>query len=496
MAAPAASIVTFDNSYAHLPTDFFSRVKPTEVVKPRLVKINSLLLRELGINLDGVDADGRAAIFSGNSILPGAEPLAMAYAGHQYGRFVRRLGDGRAILLGEVIDRRGLRRDIMLKGAGLTPFSRRGDGRAALGPVLREYIVSEAMHALGVPTTRSLAAVATGEPVYRKDTLTGGILTRVAASHVRIGTFQYFSARNDTQSVKRLADYVIDRNYPAAKGTQQPYLALLEAVIDRQAFLVAKWMHLGFIHGVMNTDNMSIAGETIDYGPCAFMDAYDPAAVFSSIDQSGRYAYANQPHIAQWNLMRFAETLLPILAEDQTRALDYATETVATFASRFEKYWLAGMRQKLGLYTSEANDAALAESLLDTMSENQADFTLTFRQLCDAAGDPQGTSAARDRFRYPAAYDLWATRWLSRLSREPKAPADRARKMRQFNPAFIPRNHRVEQALKAAIQHNDFSLFEQLTTLLSQPYDDQPDFASYGNPPKPHERISQTFCGT
>src|SRR5450755_2586836 len=342
--------VSFDNSYAHLPERFYARLDPTPAAQPRLIKFNSALAAELGLDVSGVSADTLAQLFSGNLRLQGAEPLAMAYAGHQFGHFVPKLGDGRAILLGEVRDVAGVRRDIQLKGSGRTPYSRDGDGRAALGPVLREYVVSEAMHALGVPTTRALAIVATGESVYRERRLPGAILTRVAASHVRVGTFQFFAARGDVEAIKQLADFVIDRHYPDIREAEAPYLALFRAVAQRQARLIACWMHVGFIHGVMNTDNTAISGETIDFGPCAFMDAYDPAAVFSSIDTAGRYAYANQPHIAHWNLARFAETLLPLLNPIPERAIELANEALSAFWPQFEQHWLSGMRRKLGLF--------------------------------------------------------------------------------------------------------------------------------------------------
>ncbi len=401
---------SFSNTYARLPERFFARLNPTPVARPRLIKFNDSLASELRIDTRGLDSERLAAIFSGNETPLGAEPIAMAYAGHQFGGFVPQLGDGRAILLGEVLDREGERRDIQLKGSGPTPFSRRGDGRAVLGPVLREYLVSEAMHALGIPTTRALAAVLTGEPVYRDRQLPGAVFTRVASSHVRVGTFEYFAARGDVDAVKRLADYVIDRHYPDAKDAERPYLALLQGVVERQARLVARWMNVGFIHGVMNTDNTAVSGETIDYGPCAFMDAYDPATVFSAIDQFGRYAFANQPGIAQWNLVRLAETLLPILEPDPERAGELAGAAIAAFSERFEAYWLAGMRDKLGLSDPEDGDLELVRALLAAMRENGADFTLTFRRLCDAAVDEISDAGVRDLFASPGAYDSWAAR--------------------------------------------------------------------------------------
>jgi uncharacterized protein YdiU (UPF0061 family) len=420
----------------------------------------------------------------------------MAYAGHQFGHFVPQLGDGRAILLGEVIDADGVRRDIQLKGSGPTPFSRRGDGRAALGPVLREYIVSEAMAALGIPSTRSLAAVITGENVMRETPLPGAVLTRVASSHIRVGTFQYFAARSDTEGVRRLADHVIARHYPQVAGAERPYLALLSAVIARQAELVARWLLVGFIHGVMNTDNTSVSGETIDYGPCAFMDHYDPATVFSSIDEQGRYAYANQPRIALWNLTRLAECLLPLLSDDKDKAIEEAQAALGEFAETFASAYQAGLRKKIGLFTMRDGDEALVQDLLDAMAKNRADFTLTFRRLSDAAGDPAGDAEVRSLFADPAAYDEWAVRWRQRTSDEPQSPIERRAAMRSVNPAFIPRNHRVEAVIEAAVNRDDFEPFETLLTVLSKPYQDQPDFAGYADPPEPHQRVLQTFCGT
>jgi uncharacterized protein YdiU (UPF0061 family) len=492
----AGPIAVFSNSYARLPEHFFARLSPTPVTKPRLVKFNESLASELGVDTRGLEPDELAAIFAGNVIPAGAEPIAMAYAGHQFGNFVPQLGDGRAILLGEVVDRNGKRRDIQLKGAGQTPFSRGGDGRAALGPVLREYLVSEAMHALGIPTTRALAAVSTGETVFRDRQLPGAVLTRVASSHIRIGTFQYFAVRGDMGAVERLSGYVIDRHFPDARASERPILALLQNVVDRQASLIARWMHVGFVHGVMNTDNTALSGETIDFGPCAFMDSYDPATTFSAIDELGRYAYGNQPTIAQWNLARFAETLLPLLDPNPERAVELANEAISAFTSRFQQHWLAGMRDKLGLSRNEEGDLALARALLRAMHENNADFTLTFRRLCDAAADEKADAHVRALFANPAAYDSWASKWRSRLAAERLDPNARAQAMRTVNPAFIPRNHRVEKVLDAAIAHGDFSPVAELLTILSRPYEDQVAFADYANPPRVDERVFRTFCGT
>ena len=486
----------FQNTYAALPDNFFARVAPTPVDSPRLIKLNRPLAVHLGLDPDRLGSPEGTEILAGKRIPDGADPIAMAYAGHQFGHFVPQLGDGRAILLGEVIDADGVRRDIQLKGSGPTPFSRRGDGRAALGPVLREYIVSEAMAALGIPTTRSLAAVVTGENVMRETPLPGAVLTRIASSHIRVGTFQYFAARGDTEGVRRLADHVIARHYPQAANADRPYHALLEGVIARQAQLIARWMLVGFIHGVMNTDNCSISGETIDYGPCAFMDAYDPAAVFSSIDEQGRYAYANQPRIALWNLTRLAECLLPLFSDQQDKAIEEAQLVLGGFAETFTAVYQAGLRNKLGLFTARDDDPALAQDLLDAMAGNQADFTLTFRRLSDAALDPGGDAEVRRLFAEPTAYDEWAARWRQRISDEPRDPAARQAAMRSVNPAFIPRNHLIEAVIDAAVNRDDFAPFEQLLVVLSKPYQDQPTLAGYAEPPKPHQRVLQTFCGT
>lgn len=493
-SALQAPPVAFDNSYARLPPQFFADQAPTPVAAPRLIKFNEALARELGLDVDALSQNA-AALFSGNELLPGSQPIAMAYAGHQFGNFVPQLGDGRAILLGEVKDRNGRRRDIQLKGSGPTPFSRRGDGRAALGPVLREYIVSEAMHALGVPTTRALAAVTTGEPVYREEALPGAIFTRVAASHIRVGTFQFFAARGDTESVKTLADHVIARHYPDIRDRANPYLALLEAVAERQAALIARWLHIGFIHGVMNTDNMTVSGETIDFGPCAFMDAYDPATVFSSIDRNGRYAYANQPAIGQWNLARLGETLIPLIDPSADAAIDLANVVIKSYGERFQAYWLSGMRAKIGLASEEDGDLELIQSLLATMQQQGADFTLTFRRLAALAADEDITDFAAT-FQDPQSVAPWLEHWRERLGRDAQTQATRAASMRRVNPAFIPRNHRIEQAIVAAVEDDDFSLFEALLKVLATPYQDQPSFAPYAEPPLPTERVLQTFCGT
>jgi serine/tyrosine/threonine adenylyltransferase len=486
----------FENTYARLPERFYARVVPTPVRAPRLIRVNNELALNLGLDADWLAGSEGLEVLAGRVVPEAAEPIAMAYAGHQFGHFVPQLGDGRAILLGEVIDQQGIRRDVQLKGSGRTPFSRGGDGRAALGPVLREYVVSEAMAALGIPTTRSLAAVMTGETVARETPLPGAVLTRVATSHVRIGTFQFFAARGDLEGLRLLADHVISRHYPEAARADRPYRSLLELVIVRQAELIARWLLVGFIHGVMNTDNMSIAGETIDYGPCAFMDEYHPAKVFSSIDQQGRYAYANQPQIATWNLARFAETLLPLIDEDQQKAIKQAEGVLEGFLARFEAAYSAGMRQKLGFSTEADGDLGLAGEFLSLLATNQVDFTLAFRRLSDAAGSLAAETDLRSLFNDEQAFGTWAERWRSRLMREPNHGDERRARMRAVNPAFIPRNHRVEAMIEAASEREDFAPFEELLLVLAKPFEDQACFARYMDPPRPHERVCQTFCGT
>ena len=491
---PSAARFAFDNTYARELEDFYVPWQAAQVARAQLVKLNPELGKELGFDADALDSDEGARIFAGNETPEGAAPLAQAYAGHQFGGFSPRLGDGRALLLGEVIDRNGRRRDIQLKGSGPTPFSRAGDGRAALGPVLREYLIGEAMHVLGIPTTRALAAVLTGENVFRESALPGAVLTRVAASHIRVGTFQFFAARGEQAKVRRLADYVIDRHYPELKDDANPYLSLLQGVSDRQAALVASWMHVGFIHGVMNTDNMAISGETIDYGPCAFMDHYDPATVFSSIDARGRYAYGNQPDIAQWNLARFADTLVPLIDTDEKRAIERPTGVIHDFPKEYERYWLKGMRAKLGLISEDEADLNLATGFLTAMAGNNVDYTLAFRHLADAVLGRE--EAIRALFTEPPAYDRWSKHWRERLAREEVAPPERAQAMRRANPAFIPRNHRVEEALSAAVERGDYAPFETLLKILSRPFDDQPEFAAFAEPPPEGRGCYQTFCGT
>ncbi len=459
-------------------------LEPTPVREPRMVVFNHALAQSLGLNA-AVLAD-QAAIFAGNELPDGSTPLAQAYAGHQYGHFTG-LGDGRAILLGEQITPTGERFDVQLKGSGQTPFSRRGDGRAALGPMLREYIISEAMHALGIPTTRSLAVVTTGEKVFRQQSLPGAVLTRIAASHIRVGTFEWAAAHGDKEALQALADYTLQRHYPALLTAEAPYLALLEGVMKRQARLIAQWQCVGFIHGVMNTDNVALSGETIDYGPCAFMDAFDPATVFSSIDRNGRYAYGNQPQIAQWNLARLAEALLPLLHADEKQAVELANAAIESFKTTFEGHWLAGMRAKLGLYTEEVDDRTLIETLLTWMREEKVDFTNTFRSLSDA-----GKTMVYDN----SAFAAWHAQWQARLQRQPQSAEEVIARQRAHNPVVIPRNHKVEEALAAASEGGDLSVMERLLGVLSKPYETSQNQPEFTTPSGLTSAAYQTFCGT
>ena len=488
-------MIAFENSYAALPERFYARVAPSTAEAPQLIKLNSDLAEELGLDPERLRSSEGVAFLSGKKIVPTSEPIATVYAGHQFGNFVPQLGDGRAVLLGEVIDGRGLRRDLQLKGAGRTPFSRGGDGQAALGPVLREYLVSEAMAALGIPTTRALAALTTGQLVFRERSLPGAVMARVAASHIRVGTFQYFAGRGDQEAIRQLADHVIDRHYPDAARAECPYRALLDAVIAAQAKLIARWLMVGFIHGVMNTDNMTVSGETIDYGPCAFMDAYDPASVFSSIDRDGRYAYSNQPQIGLWNLTRFAETLLPLLNDDQDAAIADAEEALEAFGRCFQSEYMSGLRRKLGLSTERKEDDDLIQDLLGKMARNQVDFTLFFRRLANAV-EPEGAAAVQELFADPLEFEEWALRWRERLQIEAQEPSARKAGMLAVNPAYIPRNHQVEAMIEAAVDEQDFGPFEELLQVVSRPFDEQPQFERYQDPPAPHERVLATFCGT
>ena len=478
----------FDNSYARLPKSFFNRQGPTPVSSPKLIIFNDALATSLGLNVQALQSNDGVAVFAGNQVPEGALPLAQAYAGHQFGHF-NMLGDGRALLLGEQITPLGERVDIQLKGSGKTPYSRRGDGRAALGPMLREYIISEAMHALGIATTRSLAVVTTGESIFRETVQPGAILTRVAASHLRVGTFQYVSNWGNTEDLQALADYTLQRHFPEVDAEENRYLILLQEVINRQAMLIAKWQLVGFIHGVMNTDNMTLSGETIDYGPCAFMDAYDPATVFSSIDIHGRYAYGNQPNIAAWNLARFAETLLPLLHENEEQAIKLAEEAISDFAELYHRNWLAGMRAKLGLFNEEPEDESLIESLLSMMQKYRADYTNTFRAL---TFDKPEDTALFDT----TEFAQWNELWQARLGRQQEPKASSHQLMRSSNPALIPRNHRVEEALEAAVKHGDYSVMERLLDVLSSPFAHSPEQSDYSTLPAHSDCPYQTFCGT
>jgi len=491
--------IPFNNHYIKLGDDFYVNTYPTPVAKPELISFNHDLSQQLGLCDTVVNSPEAVEIFAGNQIATGSEPLAMTYAGHQFGRFSPQLGDGRAILLGEIISPKGIRYDLQLKGSGRTYYSRGGDGRAALGPILREYLVSEAMAKLGVSTTRALAAVTTGEDIARMQLVSGAILTRVATSFVRVGTFQYFSARGDLESIKKLADHVIARNYPQISTANNVYIALLQAVVERQATLIAQWMQLGFIHGVMNTDNMSIAGETIDYGPCAFMDAYDHEQVFSSIDYGKRYAYSNQPSIGLWNLTRLAECLVPLFNQTNINTGVQIAETILhSYAKHYENNWLAGMRRKIGLLEQKEGDRELIEDLLDTMAMNQADFTLTFYYLSQLNLDDM----SRDKtlhvlFSNPKALNPWLEKWRKRLHDETTlSDKERQKKMQTANPLYIPRNHQIEAAIRAAEDEGDFSVFHQLHQVLQNPYQPQKGKEAYALPPKPHEVVKKTFCGT
>lgn len=485
---------SFDNSYARLPQTFHRPARPAAARQPTLIRFNHALAEELGLDLGGVTDARLAQVLCGQIIPVGAEPLAQAYAGHQFGHFNPQLGDGRALLLGEVIDRAGRRRDIQLKGSGPTAFSRNGDGMAALGPVLREYIVSEAFAALGVPATRALAAVATGEQVIRETLLPGAVFTRVASSHIRVGTFQFFAAQGDEQAIQTLADHVIDRHYPEARQAESPYLAMLAMVAERQAKLIARWLSIGFIHGVMNTDNMAISGETIDFGPCAFLDEYDPRKVFSSIDQRGRYAYANQPGIGQWNIARFAECLLPLLDPDESKALEAANGVLQDFGDVFQAEWLALFAAKLGVTGERADDRPLASDFLELMHQGEADFTLTFRALSKVAGGAD-VEAVTEVFTVPQpALADWLTRWRARIE-DGRTPGERQAAMETVNPALIPRNHRIEEAIAAAI-YGDYGFFHRLVDALATPYVEDPETADLRLPPTPEERVTRTFCGT
>ena len=492
--------IRFDNSFARLPEYFHTKTQPSRVNQAELIIYNHELAKELGISNRGDDDNKLAEIFSGNLIPTGAEPISTVYAGHQFGGFSPQLGDGRAILLGEILGADDQHYDLQLKGSGPTVYSRSGDGRSALGPVLREYLVSEAMAKMGVPTSRALAAVTTGEDVARNTLVAGGIITRVSKGFVRVGSFEYFSSQKNQTAIKQLADYEIDRHYPEAKKAENPYISFLEAVINNQAMLIARWMQLGFIHGVMNTDNVSIAGETIDYGPCAFMDSFSKSQVYSSIDSNGRYAYNNQPQIGQWNLLRLAESLLPFLAdekEDGKVAVSIAQDVLNAYADKYKAYWLAGMKSKVGLTDTHDKDESLIEELLDLMEESKADFTLTFFNLSllgEVSSEPDDQFKAL--FSAPENVASWLGKWRKRLSRESSNHDDKQALMRSVNPVYIPRNHQVERAIRAAEDNNDFSVFQELHEVLQNPFKVQEGRDEYMLPPKPEQIVHQTFCGT
>lgn len=477
-----------DNSYARLPKVFFSMIKPNPVRSPKLIKLNESLATALGLDIEYLQSKDSLDVFAGNQIPEGGISLAQAYAGHQFGYFTM-LGDGRAMLLGEQIIPQGDRFDIQLKGSGRTPYSRLGDGRATLGPMLREYIISEAMYGLGIPTTRSLAVVTTGETVIRENEHTGAILTRIASSHIRVGTFQYAANWGSVEDIKTLADYTLQRHYPEVIDDENRYLHLLEAVIKRQAKLISQWQLVGFIHGVMNTDNMTISGETIDYGPCAFMDKYDPKTVFSSIDRHGRYAYGNQPSIGKWDLARFAETLLPLLHENQEDAIKIAEEAIDNFDQLYHEYWLSGMRRKLGLFNEEKEDESLINKLLDLMEKHSADFTNTFRAL--TLDRLEGTPLFESQ-----DFSNWYKLWQERLGRQEESKDNALELMKKSNPSIIPRNHRVEEALEAAVKYGDFSVMDKLIDVILNPFEYSTKQEEYSKLPQPSKCGYRTFCGT
>ena len=487
-------MINFSNSYSELPDRFYARLNPTSVPEPGLVKVNRELAGELGIDPGFLESDDGIRILSGNAVPDGASPLAMVYAGHQFGGWVPQLGDGRAILLGEVIDRAGIRRDIQLKGSGRTPFSRSGDGRAWLGPVMREYLVSEAMHSLGIPSTRALAAVVTGEPVYRESALPGAVLTRVAKGHIRVGTFQYFYSRNDTEALRILADHTIARLHPEVEDTPNPILGLLERVVEMQARLIASWMGVGFIHGVMNTDNVSLACETIDFGPCAFMDNFHPRKVFSSIDHGGRYAYSNQPSVCLWNLAQFATALVPILGSDQEDAVKVATEAINGFQGSFTDAWLSVFRRKLGILPNDG-DETLISDFLGLLAEAQADFTVAFRRLSSLPDNEEDEDEFRAYLGGGPKPAEWLSRWRQRLRQDGRPALARQEEMKLANPSLIPRNHLIERAIAEGVA-GDFSLFKDLNLAWSTPFAEYPISGRLALPPKPEEIVSRTFCGT
>ena len=492
---PIKNTFNFDNSYSKLPENFYQRINPVPVKNPELITLNKKLCDELNLNLDNFDRQELAQIFSGNLLLEGSEPIALAYAGHQYGNFVPQLGDGRAILLGEIVNKNNERFDIQLKGSGQTKFSRRGDGRSALGPVIREYILSEAMNCLNIPSTRALAFVTTGENVYRNGYTPGGISTRVSSSHIRIGTFEYFASRHDFASLKILIDYSIKRHYPEVSTENNPYLLFLEKVIDRQAYLISKWMNLGFIHGVMNTDNVAISGQTIDYGPCAFMDNYDPKTVYSSIDSCGRYCFDNQPQIGLWNLENFASCIISLLDKEQKIAINLAEEKLKKFPILFKKYWKDEILKKIGINKELPGDSKLLEDLLKIMHSNSSDFTLTFRFLSESLVTNSANSRFQSLFKKTPGIDDWLLVWKKRIERQDISLVEIIKNMNKTNPIYIPRNHQVEKAIAFGLK-NDFSFVDKLIKVLENPYEEKEGFEEYLMPPKPEEIVLETFCGT
>jgi serine/tyrosine/threonine adenylyltransferase len=493
MSVAARPLFALDDSFVRELEGLYLPWEGAHAPEPRLLALNEELAAELGVDPDALRADGGVDVLAGRVAPDGATPVAQAYAGHQFGSYSPRLGDGRALLLGEVIDTHGRRRDLHLKGSGRTPFARGGDGKAVIGPMLREYVLGEAMHALGIPTSRALAVVATGEDVMRETVLPGAVLARVAASHIRVGTFQYAAMNGGPPLVRRLADHSIRRHHPHAAEAERPYLAFYDSVIETQASLVARWMLVGFIHGVMNTDNMAISGETLDYGPCAFMDAFDPATVFSSIDHGGRYAYGNQPLIAQWNLARLAEALLPLIDEDSDAAVAAATEALQSFSERFDGHWRAGMRAKLGLLEAGDTTDALIDDLLTLLHEQAVDHTSGFRALSAwLRGDAARAQALSTE---PATFEAWATRWREQLVHEASDAHEVAAAMDRVNPVYVPRNHKVEEALAAATA-GDLEPFERLVDVLARPFDERPGLESYAAPAAPDGGVYRTFCGT
>ena len=487
--------INFDNSYSRLPGQFYTRQNPVPVSAPSLIRVNHALAEKLGIDPIWLESEEGIATITGNKIPVGGDPIATVYAGHQFGGWSPQLGDGRAILLGEILDKENQRYDFQLKGSGPTPYSRGGDGRASLGPILREYIVSEAMAAFHIPTTRILAAASTGDHVYRQNILPGAILVRIAKSHIRIGTFEFFSSLNDQESLKILADHVIQRHYPDAAEHENPVLAMLDAVIENQAHLIASWQQIGFIHGVMNTDNILLSGETIDYGPCAFMDKYHPETVFSSIDRNGRYAYGNQPTIGRWNLIQLAQVLIPLLNKDPKKATELAQESIIKYISLLTKSYQNGMTLKLGICNAIPDDIKLIKDLLDIMAEDKMDYTLTFRYLSDLAGDDTGKGVG-SLVTLSEKFSSWLDRWRKRLVLDAQTSIQRQARMYARNPVFIPRNHLIEEIIQAAVENGDFHPFHQLVDILNHPFEYKSALKKYALAPRPEQVVHETFCGT